>query len=76
MNVIAKHLEGVARDSDMDYTTIRTATATNDSDAKVLPPPEPSPAPLIPDEELTQSFMKKQLLKRDDWPEWEKAQTK
>ena len=76
LNTIAKHLEDIKRDRDiaaMDAlpepttATVRSAAATAVSDE---PPPDPPPAPNI---ELAQSFTKKQLQSRPDWPDWEQG---
>jgi dUTP pyrophosphatase len=40
------------------------------------PDPTPKPAappPLIPDEQLAQTFSKKQLKQRSDWPDWQQS---
>jgi len=92
MNVIAKHLQDIDRDRELQrlqtlptpttntIRTLATDTTQHSNDiASERPAPEPPPsiAPIPPaDSELAQSFTKRQLLKRDDWPDWERSQYK
>lgn len=80
LNTIAKHLEDIKRDQEMaamqqlPEPTIQQSAAMDPNIPD--PPPKPTPAPnphVAPIEELAQSFTKKQLLKRDDWPEWQQG---
>ena len=90
LNVIAKHLQAIERDCELQRiqklpipTTdiIRTLTEDCRSDHNLSERPSPKPPPTsvpntTPTPELAQSFTKKQLLKWDDWPEWERSQYK
>ena len=82
LNVIAKHLEDIKRDQDAAHmanlphpseATERLQAATTPVTHLLDDPPPPPPPPLPPEEELAQSFSKKQLLKRDDWPDWQQG---
>jgi dUTP pyrophosphatase len=87
LNTIAKHLEEIKRDQDATKmaalphpteATVRVQTANSSTDHAIETPPEKQtptekPPPLPPEEELAQSFTKKQLLKRDDWPDWQRG---
>jgi hypothetical protein len=76
LNVIAKHLEDIQKEADaqrMDnlpnpsMATVRHMAPAEPSD---LPDPLPVPLPPMPPEEvLAQAFSKKQLMKREDWPD-------
>jgi hypothetical protein len=77
LNIIAKHLEDIKKEADTkriaklplpSNATIRT----NAADATLDPPPAPPPA-MPPEEEIAQSFSKKQLIKRHDWSEWQQG---
>jgi hypothetical protein len=84
MNVIAKHLEEIRNDHQDTITsiaaTVRNVNAVNNEPVIISPPKDPIPPqpPPLPNletlDDVAQSFMKKQLLKRDDWNEWEKGQ--
>jgi hypothetical protein len=84
MNVIAKHLEEIRNDHQDTITsiaaTVRNVNAANNEPVIISPPKDPIPPqpPPLPNletlDDVAQSFMKKQLLKRDDWNEWEKGQ--
>jgi hypothetical protein len=53
-----------------------TATVRNMAPAELpnLPDPPPVPPPPMPPEEaLAQAFSKKQLMKREDWPDWQQG---
>jgi len=70
LNTIAKHLEDIKRDEEAarmaELPLPAQATvcrATPETHVDPAPPPEPPP------EELAQAFTKKQLLKRNDWPD-------
>ena len=92
MNIISKHLQDIARERDLQTinslptpttTTVRqlhdhcVVTEIADDHPGPHPPPDPPPPPTLKAEpELAQSFTKKQLLKRDDWPDWERSQYK
>ena len=77
LNVIAKHLEDIKREEATHKMTNlpNPSTATirvTDAEATMDPPPAPPPA-MPPEDELAQSFTKKQLMKRADWPEWQQG---
>mmetsp|Transcript_29198 Transcript_29198/g.41778 ORF Transcript_29198/g.41778 Transcript_29198/m.41778 type:complete len:582 (+) Transcript_29198:2850-4595(+) len=86
MNVIAKHLEEIAEDrrEEANQATLRAVYETTAGDPTSQlpfedpPPPQPPPAIMsdVPGEEVAESFTKKQLLKRDDWSDWEMGQFK
>ena len=80
MNFIAKHLEAIAAERNVEVTT-------NDATVRLghepvlgehvspLPPGEPPPpAPNITD--VAQAFTKTQIMHRNDWTEWESNQFK
>jgi hypothetical protein len=74
LNTIAKHLEDIKRDEEAarmaELPLPAQATvcrATPETHVDPAPPPEPPP------EELAQAFTKKQLLKRNDWPDWKQG---
>jgi hypothetical protein len=75
LNVIAKHLEDIKKDHDKarieklpePNATIRANLTMTEPD----PPPKPPHTPT--EEEPAQSFTKKQLVKRDDWAEWQQG---
>jgi len=82
LNVIAKHLEDIKRDHDaarmanLPYPGEATVRLQKETTPAVHPfddPPPAPPPPLPPEEEVAQSFSKKQLLKRDDWPDWQRG---
>jgi hypothetical protein len=74
LNMIAKHLEDIRRDHDkarMEQLPVPNAVVrANMAITEPEPPPKP---PHLPTEELAQSFTKKQLVKRDDWTEWQQG---
>jgi hypothetical protein len=77
LNIIAKHLEDIRKEQDaqrMDNlpnptnATVRTNVAATSTDSPLAIPPE-----IPPEDTVAQTFTKKQLLKRDDWPEWQQG---
>ena len=85
MNVIAKHLQDIAKDRELarmgslpiPSSDVRQLQADQPVDHIDSQRPLPDPPPISTAEpELAQSFTKKQLLQRDDWPEWEQSQFK
>jgi len=84
MNVIAKHLEELAAERRVGNNegNIRmvhetpTTDPTSTMPVQIPPPPKPPPPTMSDtlDEQVAESFTKKQLLKRADWNEWEMGQ--
>ena len=69
LNTIAKHLEDIKRDEEAArMATLPLPTHATVCMATPATPVEPAPLPEPPPEELAQTFTKKQLLKRVDWP--------
>jgi hypothetical protein len=81
MNVIAKHLEEIAKERQGKKSQATIHAVHGDAPAEVNPenlepPAEPPPPHPPPDVQVAESFTKKQLLKRSNWSEWEQAQFK
>jgi hypothetical protein len=77
LNIIAKHLEDIRKDQEtkrMDnLPTPSNAVIRVNVDAMPTDPPAAPPPALPPEDTVAKSFSKKQLLKRDDWLEWQQG---
>jgi hypothetical protein len=76
MNIIAKHLEEITTECQQQQHATIHALSNGHTPESIITTAEPASIQLPTEEQVAQSFTKKQLLKRSDWHEWEQGQFK